>query len=76
MNDAVRVQVLECADDLHGVALHLELVQTLSAFEQLIHALVMAQFQQDVDVLGIFKEMLELANVLVFDTPVDLDLAH
>lgn len=36
----------------------------------------MAQFQQDVDVLGIFKEMLELANVLVFDTPVDLDLAH
>jgi hypothetical protein len=36
----------------------------------------MAQFQQDVDVLGILKEVLELANVLVLDTPVDLDLAH
>lgn len=76
MNDPVGVQVLESLDDLHGVALHFQLVQTLSSFEQFVHGLVLAKFQQDVNVLGILEEVLELTNMEVLDAAVDLDLAH
>ena len=36
----------------------------------------MAEFEQNVDVLAVLKEMLEVAHVGVLDTPVDFDLAH
>lgn len=70
------MQVLERVDDLGSVALDLELMQSLSPLEQLVHTLVLTQFQQDVYVLGVFEEVLELTYVGVLDAPVDLDLAH
>jgi len=76
MDDPMRVQVLERLDDLHSVTLYFQLVQTLPAFEQFVHGLVLAKLQQNVNVLGIFEEMLELTNMEVLDAAVDLDLAH
>lgn len=61
------VQVLEGMDDLHCVTLNFQLVKTLPSSEKFIHALVVAQLKQNVDVLSIFEEMLELDNVLMMD---------
>ena len=51
-------------------------MQSLPALEQFVHALILTQFKQDVDVLSIFKEVLELTNVDVLDRSVYLDLTH
>lgn len=76
VNNPVLVQVLQSVYDLHGVALNFQLVQSLAALQQLVHALVLAQFEQDVHVLAVFKEVLEVAHVAVLDAAVDFDLAH
>lgn len=72
----MRVQVLERVDDLERVALHLQLVQPLSPPQQLVQALVCAQFQQDVHVLSVFEKVLEFDHVLVVHRPMDLNLTH
>lgn len=59
MNDSVLVEVLESVDNLYCVALHLQFVQALPPPQQLVHALVRAQFQQNVHVLSILEEVLE-----------------
>ena len=76
MDDAVRMEVLEGVDDLDCVALHFKLMQPLSPLEQLIHALILAQFQQNVDVFRVLKEVLELADMVMLDAPMYLDLTH
>ena len=76
MNDSVRVQVLQCIDDLHSVTLHLKFVQPLPSLEQVVHALVGAQFEQDVHVFLVLKEVLELYHVDVLDGSMNFDLAH
>ena len=38
--------------------------------------MILAQLKQDVDVLAVLEEVLEVANVRVLDTSVDLDLTH
>lgn len=37
------VQVLECIDNLLGVALDLELVEPLATLQKLVHALILAK---------------------------------
>lgn len=63
MDDAVRVQVLKSVYDLHSVALHLDLVQPLPPPQQLIHALIVTELQQYVNVLCILEEVLKLDNM-------------
>ena len=67
MDNTVRVQVLQRIDDLHGVALHLQLVQPLAPLEQLVHALVLAQLQKDIHILAVLEEMQELCNIAMLD---------
>ena len=76
MNNSVTVQILKCRNDLGGVALDFEFVQPLPPLEQLVKGLVLAQLQEDVDVLAVLEEVLEVAHIHVVDAPVDLDLAH
>ena len=76
MNYPVLVEILECIDDLDGVALDFELVKSFAALEQLVHALVLAQLEQDVHVLAVLKKVLKVAHIAMLDAPVDLDLAH
>lgn len=66
MNDPVRVQVLQSLDDLHGIALDLKLMKSLSSFEQLIHALIVAKFKKDVHIFTVFEKVHELSYVLMF----------
>ena len=76
VDDPVRVQVLQSVYYLHCVALHFELMESFSALEQLVHRLILAEFQQDVHILAVFEKVLEVAHVRVLDTAMDLDLAH
>ena len=76
MNDAVRVQILECVDDLHCVTLHFEFVESLAPFQQLVHTCILAQFEQNIDILAIFEKVLEVTHVCMLDGAVNLDLTH
>jgi hypothetical protein len=76
MNNPVRMQVLESIDNLHSITLYLELMKSLPSLEQFVHALVMAELKQDIDVVAIFEEMHELSNVGMFHRSMNLDLTH
>ena len=76
VDDSVRVKVLEGGNNLGCVALHLQFVESLTALEQLVHALVLAQFEKDVNILTVFEEVLEMTHIIVFDAAVNLYLAH
>ncbi len=65
MDDAMTVQVLHSGADLVDVALDFEFVQALSASEQLIQRLVLAQLKEDVHILSVFKEVLEADDVVL-----------
>lgn len=76
MNDAMTVKVLNGGTDLVDVALHLELVKALTAAQQLVQGLVLAQLQEDVDVLCVLKEVFEAYDVVLVKRAVNLDLTH
>ena len=76
MDDSVTVQVLDGIANLDNVALHLELVQSLSSSQKLVERRRRAHFEQDVHVLGVFEEVLEADDILVMQTAMNLDLTH
>ena len=76
MDDAMTVQVLHSSADLVDVALDLEFVQALTASEQLIQRLVLAQLKEDVHILSVFKEVLEADDVVLVERAVNLDFGH
>jgi hypothetical protein len=76
MNDSVLVEVLEGVDNLNRVALHLQFVQTLPPPKQLVHALVRAQLQQNIHVLGVFEEVLKLNHSRVVNGPMNFNFTH
>ena len=76
MNYAVRVQVFERINDLLGVALDLQLMQALPPLQELVHALVLAQLEEDIHILAVFEEVQELGHVRMLDRPVNFDLTH
>ena len=45
MDNAMRVQILQSANDLRSVALDFQLVKALTAFKQFVHALILAQLE-------------------------------
>ena len=51
-------------------------MESLAALKQLVHALVLAQFEKDVNILTVFEEVLKMAHIIVFDAAVNLYLAH
>jgi len=70
------VQVLESTDDLHDLALDLNLSQAFASANLLVDGLVLAQLQEDVDELCVFEEVVEAHDVLVLEGAVDADLTH
>ena len=76
MDDSVLVKVLQGINDLRSVALNFQLVEALTPFEELVHALILAKLEEDVYVLAVLEEVLEVAHVVMLDTSMNLDLAH
>ena len=83
MDDLVLVEVFESIDYLSEIALDLDFSESFSSFDQFVESLyekdvylVGAEFQEDVDILVVFKHMLELHNILVMQRFVDLDFRN
>ena len=76
MNNPVGVKILKSINDLHRVALDLELMKSLPPLEQLIHALILAELQQDVNTIAILEKMHKLSHIGMLDRSVNLDLTH
>lgn len=72
----MRLQVLQCLNYLYTIALGFDLSEAFPAFDHLAECLVLAQLQDDVDVLRVLEEMLEADDVLLVHGPVDADLTH
>ena len=70
------VKILESVDNLHGVTLDLELMESLPPLEQLVHTLILAQFQQDVDAIAILEKVHKLSDIRMFHRSVNLDFTH
>lgn len=61
------MQVSKGLKDLNPVALHLHLCKSFSSFYLVIQGLIAAQFQHDVNILIVFKEVIETNDVLVVE---------
>jgi hypothetical protein len=59
MDNSIGVHILNCYKQLDQVRLDLKFGEPFSSSELLIHGLVGAEFEQDVDVVIIFKVVLE-----------------
>ena len=63
MNDILLMDIFCGCDQLMHVILDLKLCQSLAPLYQLVQCLVVTQFQDDVNELRVFKEVLESDNV-------------
>ena len=70
------MKVLDSSADLVNIALDFKLVEALTSSQKLIKALVLTQFEEDVDVLSVFKEVLETNDVVLMKRSVNFDLGH
>lgn len=76
MDDPVGVQILQRIDDLHSVTFNLKLMEPLPPFEELVHALIMAELQKDVYIVAVLEKMHKLSYVGMLHRSVNLDLTH
>lgn len=76
MDDSVTVKIFEGATNLVDITLGFQLVESLPSSKELIQRLIRAELEQDVDVLGIFKEVLEPDDIIVMERSVDFDFRH
>jgi len=76
MNNSVRMQILQWVDYLDSITLNFKFMQSFTSFQQIVHALVGAQLKQDVHILWVFKEVLELYNISMFDWSMNFDFTH
>ena len=67
MNDAMTVKVFDSCADLIDVTLDFELVEALTTAQQLVQRLVLAQLEEDIDVLGVFEEVFEADDVVLVE---------
>ena len=74
VDDFMAVHVFQCAYDLHNVALNLKLMQSLPPSQNLVEGLIVAELKENIDIVMIFEEMLKTDDMLVPQTPVNLDL--
>ena len=76
MDDAMTMKVLDSSADLVNIALDFKLVEALTSSQKLIKALVLTQFEKDVDVLSVLEEVLETNDVVLMKRSVNFDLGH
>ena len=67
MNDELLLEILHGKGDLPEVIPSFDFADLLSSFYELVHCLVCADFQKDIDTVGIFEVFLVLDHKLGFD---------
>lgn len=70
------MQILQRIHHLKCVALNFEFVKSLAALNKIVKRLILANLEQDIDVLMVLEEVLKLAYKLVLYALVDPDLRH
>lgn len=73
MDDLIDMQVLQRANNLHQIILHLHLGESFPSLDKLIEGVVGADLEQDVHVLVVLEDVLELDDVVVVERFVDLN---
>lgn len=63
VDDFVALQLAHARNDLHHLALHLNLGQPFASAHLFVDGLVGAELQQNVDLLRVFKEVVEAHHV-------------
>ena len=76
VNHSMTVQVLHSCTDLVDVALHFEFVESLTTTEQLVERLVLAQLEENVDVLCVLEEVFKTDDVVLVEGAMDFDFGH
>lgn len=76
MDDAMTVEVLDGSADLVDVALDFEFVESLTSTQELIQRLILAELEEDVNILGVLEEVLETYDVVLMKRAMNLDLGH
>lgn len=74
MDDVDAVHVSDGVKELLHVVLDLRLRESLPSLDHFVHGLVLAQLEEDVAVDLVLEEVLVLADVVVLEAAVDLDL--
>lgn len=76
MDDLIRVEVLECVNDLEHVDLRFEFRDALTSLDEFVERLVRAELEKNVHVFCVFENMFELHDVLVMETLMDFDFRN
>ena len=67
MNYTMTVKVFNRGTDLINVTLDFELVEALTTAQQLVQRLVLAQLEENIDVLSILEEVFEADDVVLVE---------
>ena len=67
MDNSVRVQIFDGITNLKHVALNLKFVKSFSPSKQLVQRLRLAELKDDINIFGVFEEVLEAYNVRVVE---------
>jgi len=73
MNNQILMHMLNSSDYLANKLLGFQISEFLPSFQKFIKSLITTYFQQNVDIVIVFKHMLKLNNVSVLDVFMDLD---
>jgi len=76
VNYSVTMKVLYCCANLIYIALSLKLVEPLSSSQKLVKRLIVAQFEQDINIFSILKKVLEANNIVMMQTSMNLNFTH
>ena len=65
MNDLVLVEVLEGRNDLGEIVLAFHFCKSLPTLDKFVKGVVGADFEQDVDIFVVFKDVLEFDHMVI-----------
>ena len=67
VDDAMTVEVLDSGADLVDVALDFELMEALTPAQELVQRLILAELEEDVDILCVLEEVLKANDVVLME---------
>lgn len=73
VNDFAAVNFLNAQNNLNQEVPYFGVVQAFSIFQNLVQIPILAIFKQNINILLIFKDVLELHDVLMLQFPMNLD---
>lgn len=70
------LQIAHSRNNLHNIALNFDLGKSFSSTQFFIYGLIMTKLEKNIDVLRIFKEVIEAYHMCVVQGTVDPDFTH